>query len=605
MHLPCVKRGTFSTIVLVFLFLLANGSAPVVLAVPTTRTVTKSADTMDGSCTLTDCSLREAIAASDNGDTINFAPGISSPISLNSVLTINKSLTITGPGAALLAIDGQNSTRVLEIAGGSATIAVVVTGVTIQHGKADQGGGIYVSKAYLSLADSAVVSNSATSGSGYGGGIYAVNSTMVQLSNVTVHDNTTTVSGGGIYSEGSLKLFQVTVSNNRTTVDVGGPGGGGWTNYGQAQLTNVTFSGNTSADNGGGIRNYGSAWLTNVTITGNTAVHGGAGISTVAGTLTVKNTIVSSSNSSDNCYTWGGSIVNGGNNIDSGTSCGFGTDQGSKSSTDPGLAALADNGGPVQTHALLFGSAALNAGSATTCAAAAVSPGFGAGGEDARGLPRRNGYCDIGAFEAQSASLSAGSGSSPQSATINTAFAQPLQVTAKDANTNSLGGVDVLFAAPSSGASAVLSSGMATSDASGNASVTATANAIGGGPYDVTATVNGVAPVKFKLTNNPYPTTTVITSHLPERSYPNQPITVAFTVASANGMPTGNVTVADSTISCTATVAAGSCVLTFTSPGNKALTVTYAGNSSFGPSTSSSVTHTVTNRFVYLPLVLR
>ena len=56
---------------------------------------------------------------------------------------------------------------------------------------------------------------------------------------------------------------------------------------------------------------------------------------------------------------------------------------------DPPLGALADNGGPTRTHALLAGSAAVNAGTST-----------GAPATDQRGVTRPQGAgVDIGAFE--------------------------------------------------------------------------------------------------------------------------------------------------------------------------------------------------------------
>ena len=91
---------------------------------------------------------------------------------------------------------------------------------------------------------------------------------------------------------------------------------------------------------------------------------------------------------------------------------------------------------------------------------------------------------------------------SPQSATINTAFANPLVVTVTDAGGLPVQGVTVSFAAPGSGASAVLSSPTAVTNASGQASVTATANGTVGGPYTVAATVTGLAgAANFSLTN--------------------------------------------------------------------------------------------------------
>jgi hypothetical protein len=71
---------------------------------------------------------------------------------------------------------------------------------------------------------------------------------------------------------------------------------------------------------------------------------------------------------------------------------------------------------------------------------------------------------------------------------------------------------------------------------------------------------------------------------------------VSFTVsvvAPGVGTPTGSVTVSDGTSSCTGTVAAGACTIAFTSAGPKMLTASYAGDGSFGPSTSLPQAHTV------------
>ncbi len=81
-------------------------------------------------------------------------------------------------------------------------------------------------------------------------------------------------------------------------------------------------------------------------------------------------------------------------------------------------------------------------------------------------------------------------GGTPQSATVNTAFAAPLQVTVTDLVGNPVAGVTVNYSVPGSGASATLSSGSAVTNAGGIASVTATANATVGS-YSVTASVAG------------------------------------------------------------------------------------------------------------------
>jgi hypothetical protein len=98
---------------------------------------------------------------------------------------------------------------------------------------------------------------------------------------------------------------------------------------------------------------------------------------------------------------------------------------------------------------------------------------------------------------------------------------------------------------------------------------------------------------------NKTPTITTITSDTPDPSIVGQPVTVSFTVAPqiGSGTPTGNVTVSDGTNSCVATVATGNCALTLTTIGTRMLTATYAGDSNFYGSTSSSVSHQVFYKF--------
>lgn len=95
-------------------------------------------------------------------------------------------------------------------------------------------------------------------------------------------------------------------------------------------------------------------------------------------------------------------------------------------------------------------------------------------------------------------SLRIGGGTS-QSAIVGTEFASPLWVLLTDAFGNPVGGTMVTFAAPASGASATLP-GTMTTNADGRAFATATANGVAGS-YDVTASVPGLPPVSFALTN--------------------------------------------------------------------------------------------------------
>ena len=124
---------------------------------------------------------------------------------------------------------------------------------------------------------------------------------------------------------------------------------------------------------------------------GHPCARGGIYKRTAYGTLTLLNIIVASSTSGGNC---GGTIINDGNNIDDGTTCGWGSTDGSMSSTDPLLGALADNGGPTQTFALLVGSPAMDG--------VTFNAPNGAPSTDQRGVARPQGVrYDIGAYESE------------------------------------------------------------------------------------------------------------------------------------------------------------------------------------------------------------
>jgi len=113
----------------------------------------------------------------------------------------------------------------------------------------------------------------------------------------------------------------------------------------------------------------------------------------------------------------------------------------------------------------------------------------------------------------EAASIMATDGT-PQSTTINAAFATQLQATVKDAGNNPVSGVPATFTAPSSGASGTFTGGVSTATTNSNGVATApifTANSTVGS-YTVTATVAGVASAAiFSLTNsNPVPTITTL-----------------------------------------------------------------------------------------------
>ena len=213
--------------------------------------------------------------------------------------------------------------------------------------------------------------NSATP---WGGGLYGGPDSSTKLTDSTVSANHAG-SGGGIFvNSGTLTVAGSTLNAN----DAAGFGGGGIENaLGSVSLTNSTISDNTGNFFGGGVRTGGgTTLLTYVTVAGNTAGTGGA----LFGPATARDTILDGG-----CY---GVVTSLGHNLDSGSSCGL-TGPGDLSAVAPLLGLLATNGGPTSTRALLGGSPAIDAASAT-CAAT-----------DQRGVTRPQGpACDIGAYEA-------------------------------------------------------------------------------------------------------------------------------------------------------------------------------------------------------------
>src|SRR5450432_3830779 len=99
--------------------------------------VTNNADSGAGS-------FRQAIADAQENDTITFAPDVRGTIALtNGELLISKALTIQGPDANLLTIDGGYASRLLRIDADGR--AVSISGLTFTRGfaRSVDGGGIW------------------------------------------------------------------------------------------------------------------------------------------------------------------------------------------------------------------------------------------------------------------------------------------------------------------------------------------------------------------------------------------------------------------------------------------------------------------------------
>jgi hypothetical protein len=111
-------------------------------------------------------SLRQALVDANDGDTID-ATGISGVISLTTwELLVDKSVTINGAGADLLAVDGNDGSRVFRIPFSGKT--VTISGFTIRHGHAGTAGGGIANEndSTVTIANCSVSGNIAGLGSG-------------------------------------------------------------------------------------------------------------------------------------------------------------------------------------------------------------------------------------------------------------------------------------------------------------------------------------------------------------------------------------------------------------------------------------------------------
>ncbi len=357
------------------------------LTVPTIFTVNSTADPGNGVCDATECTLREAINAAiantGNGDLINFSSLFNTPQTINlmaALPVLNEFLTIQGPGANLLTVrrdDNAPAFRIFTISGGIAD-GVAISGMTITGGSVagdDFGGGIF-SFSYLALTGIHVTGNAAGSGGGvdlsYANGVFT---------NCSFSSNSSTWpsgEGGGIYFLGdeghTLRLISSTVDGNHSAFNGGGIGHGSFGGNSRLEITNGTITNNRAAF-GGGILTF--------TVGASTA------------TTTLRNTIVAG-NSPNNL----GTQIFSGGGAPTFQTLGFNlsdnyngvvTTLGTDKTGQPLLGPFSLIGGQTPTHALLFGSPALDAGDPSGLAT------------DQRGLARVFGAsADIGAVEMRS-----------------------------------------------------------------------------------------------------------------------------------------------------------------------------------------------------------
>jgi Putative Ig domain len=266
----------------------------------------------------------------------------------------------------------------------------------------------------LSIKSSVISGNTAD----FGGGGLGSGGTLT-IENSTITGNAANFWGGGLYNRGSTTIINSTISGNAA----GFAGGGVYNFFGALTIENSTISGNTANHGGGGLTT-GSLILTNSTVSDNIANYAGGGLvnsyycyfGCSIGTLTLNNSLIAGNQAPGAPEVQNISGVSTVSTVTANNFNLFGANgNAGVSGFTPGptdivpsvslaqiLGLLQNNGGPTQTHALVAGSPAIDAG----------GPGGCRDSQGALLLTEQRGFarhvdsnndgtvrCDIGAFE--------------------------------------------------------------------------------------------------------------------------------------------------------------------------------------------------------------
>ncbi len=239
------------------------------LAHAASYTVSSLADSGSGS-------LRAVVAAASAGDSVTIAA--TGTLTLTSgEIPITKSLTIAGPGSAVLTISGNGTSRVFKVSAtiaGAADAPVTISGVTLANGYA------------------AGSCPAPTTGSG--GALAATES--LTLTDVVITDSYAARNGGGLAwamrrNGQTLALGNVRLAGNSAgcaNATAGGIGGGLFAGYdatvdssaqGTVTLATVGLLGNSAQRHGGGVALAGplAVSVASTRIVGNSAITGYGG----------------------------------------------------------------------------------------------------------------------------------------------------------------------------------------------------------------------------------------------------------------------------------------------------------------------------------------
>jgi predicted outer membrane repeat protein len=266
-------------------------------------------------------------------DTITIAATVSG-ILHTPQLSITEAVTITGPGATTLTLDGSNANRIFYIHPTVSGAPVTISGLKFAHGTPPgggltQGGAIHSLNASLTLDADDFAGNKAPDGNGgavyfqgstspltisnttftgnkarYGGAVYVESASSLSVSGSTFTDNDGYLGSGALGIKGAVTAT-ITGSHFATnTADSIAGGAIGSTNT-DVMVTDSTFTGNTADENGGAMDVAGPASLTvtGSTFTSNSATYYGGAIDFDGQTVTI-----SSSTFTTNHAGYGGAV---------------------------------------------------------------------------------------------------------------------------------------------------------------------------------------------------------------------------------------------------------------------------------------------------------
>ncbi len=592
---------------------------PVMIAPNATFIVSKAADTADGTCNA-DCSLREAKVAANSAagaDIITFAANFTHQLTIAGAnentaasgdLDITQPLTITGNGLTNTFLhSGTNTTngidKIMSINPSfTSAFATSITGVTFQFGRnpspfsGDGFGGAFdwegSGTGTLTVSGVAVANNRSLDGDG--GGIAMTNAVAgnggTSFTNTTFTGNLPARAGaaspiGGAMFFGTATRFVftgVTVTSNNVNGSAGQGQGGGVFAFGPSgsagisTIANSSFVTNAAPSDGGGLyTTQPITFTTPITFNGNTSGRFGGGLyNSVVGTTGISEAIFVSNSAT----TQGGGIFNNVGTLNVNFSRFSGN-------TGGGFNGLSIAGGTVNAENNWW---TCNTGpSAAPCNTAGTTAGT----------------IDFDPWLQLRINAAATTLVTGQPTTLTATFLTNSAGTAIPAsNLDALVGLGVTFG----GTGATITSPQTTIQASGTATATFSAAAIGA--KTGTATVEN-ATASINITVNKANTSVTITGQSNSTTNQGEIFSVSYNVAvdapgtltSRDGLPDtsdavspgSTVTVSDGVNNCTGTVAAGQCSLSLNTVGVRTLTATYNGDANYNSDVSPGVSHTV------------